>query len=130
KRAVILPVSAPFHCALMAPAAEVMQAALAEVTLRPPVVPVIANVSATPVSDVDTIRANLVEQVTAMVRWRESIAWLAGAGVDTFVEVGSGRVLSGLARRIADGAVTMTAGSPDDIEEVAAKLGASGGKNV
>lgn len=130
KRAVILPVSAPFHCALMAPAAEVMRTALAEVTLRPPVVPVIANVTAAPVSDVDTIRANLVDQVTAMVRWRESIAWLAGAGVDTFVEVGSGRVLSGLARRIADGAVTMTAGSPDDIEEVAAKLGASGVKNV
>ncbi len=124
KRAVILPVSAPFHCALMAPAAEVMRGALAEVTLRPPVVPIVANVTAAPTQDAEEIRRNLVSQVTAMVRWRESIAWLAGSGVDRFVEVGAGKVLSGLARRIADGVETMTAGSPEEIEKVAEQIGA------
>jgi [acyl-carrier-protein] S-malonyltransferase len=124
KRAVILPVSAPFHCALMAPAAEVMRGALAEVTLRPPVVPIVANVTAAPTQDAEEVRRNLVNQVTAMVRWRESIAWLAGSGVDRFVEVGAGKVLSGLARRIADGVETMTAGSPEEIEKVAEQIGA------
>lgn len=115
KRAVLLPVSAPFHCALMAPAAEVMQLALAEVEVKAPSVPVVANVTARPVSDPDEIRRNLVAQVTGMVRWRESVSWLADAGVDRFVEVGAGRVLTGLARRIAAGATTMTVGTVDDI---------------
>ena len=88
----------------MAPAAAVMEAALAAVTVNPPVVPLVANVTARPVTDPEEIRANLVRQVTGMVRWRESIEWMAAAGVDRFVEVGSGKVLSGLARRIADGA--------------------------
>ncbi|MCB1487425.1 MAG: ACP S-malonyltransferase, partial [Bauldia sp.] len=130
KRAVILPVSAPFHCALMAPAAEVMQAALAEVALNAPVVPVVANVTARPTSDTEEIRRNLVTQVTAMVRWRESIEWLAGAGVTRFVEVGAGKVLSGLAKRIAGGAETMTAGTPDDIEAITGKAAADEVGNV
>ncbi|MCB1495889.1 MAG: ACP S-malonyltransferase [Bauldia sp.] len=130
RRAVLLPVSAPFHCALMAPAAEVMRAALAEVTLNAPVVPIVANVTARPTSDAEEIRRNLVTQVTAMVRWRESIVWLAEAGVDRFVEVGAGKVLSGLARRIADGVATMTAGTPEDIEAAVSQLGADEVKNV
>ena len=115
KRAVLLPVSAPFHCALMAPAAAVMAEALAGVELKAPVVPLVANVVAGPVSDPEAIRRNLVTQVTGLVRWRESIAWLAGAGVDLFVEIGAGRVLSGLAKRIAEGADTLVVGNPDDI---------------
>lgn len=99
-RAVMLPVSAPFHCPLMQPAADAMKAALAEAALRDPVVPVIANVTAEPVSDADTIRGLLVAQVTAMVRWRESVLYMKGQDVDMLVEVGAGRVLSGLARRI------------------------------
>ena len=118
----LLPVSAPFHCALMAPAAEVMAEALGGVTINPPAVPLVANVTAGPVTDPEEIRRNLVEQVTGMVRWRETIAWLAGAGVDTFVEVGAGKVLSGLAKRIADGAETLTVGTPDDIDAAVAKL--------
>ena len=87
-----------------------MQAALADVALRPPVVPIVANVTAAPISDAGAIRRNLVSQVTAMVRWRESIAWLQERVSIPFVEVGAGKVLSGLARRIAEGAETMTAG--------------------
>ena len=82
----------------------------------------VANVTAAPVTDPETIRRNLVAQVTGMVRWRETITFLAGAGVDTFVEVGAGKVLSGLAKRIADGAETLTAGTPEDIDAAAAKL--------
>ena len=115
KRAVLLTVSAPFHCALMASAAAVMEAALAAVTVNPPVVPLVANVTARPVTNPEEIRANLVRQVTSMVRWRELIEWMSAAGVDRFVEVGSGKVLSGLARRIADGAKTLTVGSADDV---------------
>ena len=116
KRAILLPVSAPFHCALMAPAAKIMAEALAEVDVKAPVVPLVANVVAGPISDPDDIRRRLVEQVTSMVRWRETIGWLAGAGVDQFVEVGAGKVLSGLAKRIADGVETLTIGVPDDID--------------
>ena len=105
-------------------------AALAEVTLNAPVVPIVANVTARPTSDAEEIRRNLVTQVTAIVRWRESIAWLAEAGVDQFVEVGAGKVLSGLARRIADGVATMTAGTPEDIEAAVSQLGADEVKNV
>ncbi len=122
RRAVLLPVSAPFHCALMAPAAKVMEEALAGASLRAPVVPLVANVTAAPVSDPEAIRRNLVTQVTAMVRWRELIGWLAGNGIDRFVEVGAGKVLSGLARRIADGAETIAAGTPEEIEALAGQL--------
>ena len=100
KRSVMLPVSAPFHCALMQPAADAMEKALAETTIAPPSVPIIANVSADEVRDPETIRTNLVSQVTARVRWRESVVWLREKGVDTLVEAGAGKVLSGLARRI------------------------------
>ena len=120
KRAVMLTVSAPFHCALMAPAAEAMREALAGVDLRSPAVPVVANVEAAPVSDPDRIRANLVRQVTGTVRWRESVAWMAGAGVDRFVEVGAGKVLTGLVRRIAAGAAATAVGTPEDVAAYAA----------
>ncbi len=120
KRAVMLTVSAPFHCALMAPAAEAMREALAGVDLRSPAVPVVANVEAAPVSDPDRIRANLVRQVTGTVRWRESVAWMAGAGVDRFVEVGAGKVLTGLVRRIAAGVAATAVGTPEDVAAYAA----------
>ena len=100
KRSVMLPVSAPFHCALMQPAADAIEKALAETTIAPPSVPIIANVSADEVRDPETIRTNLVSQVTARVRWRESVVCLKEKGVDTLVEAGAGKVLSGLARRI------------------------------
>jgi [acyl-carrier-protein] S-malonyltransferase len=122
KRALLLPVSAPFQCALMAPAARVMDQALGTVTLAKPVVPVVANVLAGPVSDPAEIHRRLVEQVTSMVRWRESIAWLSGAGVTLFVELGAGKVLSGLAKRIAEGAETLTVGAPDDIDAATTRL--------
>jgi len=115
KRALLLPVSAPFHCALMQPAADAMREALAGVLIAPPVVPIVANVLAAPISDPDEIRARLVEQVTGMVRWRESVGWLEQAGTDLFVEVGAGKVLSGLAKRIAPSARTVSVGTPDDI---------------
>ena len=104
RRAMMLPVSAPFHCALMQPAAEAMAVALATVALKPPVVPVVANVLVKPVSDPSEIVRALVAQVTGTVRWRESIAFMAAAGVTTFYEVGAGKVLSGLVKRIVDGA--------------------------
>ncbi len=122
KRAILLPVSAPFHCALMAPAARVMDEALASVTLSAPAVPLVANVLAAPISDPQEIHRRLVEQVTSMVRWRESVAWLAGAGVGVFVELGAGKVLSGLAKRIAEGSETLTVGAPDDIDAATARL--------
>lgn len=115
KRALMLPVSAPFHCALMQPAAEAMQAALADVTLRAPAVPLVANVRAEAVSDPDTIRALLVEQVTGSVRWRESIAWMAGQGVTEFWEIGAGKALSGMIKRIARESATRNFGTPDDV---------------
>jgi len=115
KRALMLPVSAPFHCALMQPAAEAMQAALAEVEIAAPRVPLVANVRAEAVSDPDTIRALLVEQVTGAVRWRESVAWMAGQGVTAFWEVGAGKALSGMIRRIAKEAETRAIGTPEDV---------------
>jgi [acyl-carrier-protein] S-malonyltransferase len=123
RRAVLLPVSAPFHCALMAPAAKVMEEALAGVEVRQPAVPVVANVLARPISAPDEIRKRLVEQVTGMVRWRESVGWLGANGVGTFVEIGAGKVLSGLARRIVEGAETLTVGTPEDVDAAAEKLG-------
>lgn len=116
KRAVLLPVSAPFHCALMQPAADVMRAALAEVAIRAPAVPVVANVTAQAEGDPETIRRLLVEQVTGAVRWRECVLYMAGQGVDTLVECGAGKVLSGLAKRV-DRALSATAiNGPQDVE--------------
>lgn len=123
KRAVLLPVSAPFHCSLMVPAAKVMDRELAGVTIHAPAVPLVANVTATPVSEPVEIRRRLVEQVTGMVRWRESVEWLAANGVTTFVEVGAGKVLSGLVKRIANGATTLAVGTPEEVEAAAAQLG-------
>ena len=115
KRAMILPVSAPFHCALMQPAADVMAEALGKVAVKSPVVPVVSNVLAKSVSDPAEIVRALVAQVTGTVRWRESVAFMAGAGVTSFYEVGAGKVLSGLIKRIADGATSSAIGSPEDV---------------
>ncbi len=116
KRAMLLPVSAPFHCALMRPAADAMEAALAEVEMRAPSVPVVANVTAAKVNDPDEIRRLLVAQVTGTVRWRESMLACAGMGVDRFVELGAGRVLAGLSKRILPDAEAISAGKPGEIE--------------
>ena len=120
KRAVLLPVSAPFHCALMAPAAEEMAEALAGVEIAPPAVPLVANVRAEPVTDPDEIRRLLVEQVTGAVRWRESVAWMAAAGVTEFWEIGAGKALSGMIRRIARDAATRQVGTPEEVRAAAA----------
>lgn len=125
RRAVLLPVSAPFHCALMEPAARAMAEALEGVEINPPAVPLVANVRARPVSDPATIRALLVEQVTGVVRWRESVAWMAGAGVTTFCEIGAGKALSGMIRRIDKSVTTRAVGTPGDVRELlAAQRGA------
>jgi [acyl-carrier-protein] S-malonyltransferase len=116
KRAMLLPVSAPFHCALMAPAAEAMAAALETTMPGAPVVPLVANVSAAKVKAPTEIARLLVEQVTATVRWRESVLAMAALGVDSFVELGTGKVLAGLVKRIVPDAATVSAGSPADIE--------------
>jgi len=115
KRAMLLPVSAPFHCTLMQPAAEVMAEALGNVQVKAPVVPVVANVKASALSDPAAIVKALVEQVTGTVRWRESVAYMAAEGVTQFYEVGAGKVLSGLVKRIADGASASAIGTPDDV---------------
>jgi [acyl-carrier-protein] S-malonyltransferase len=116
-RAIPLNVSAPFHCPLMAPAAEEMAAALAGAALNAPVVPVVANVTARPETDRETVRRLLVEQVTGRVRWRESMEWMAGeGGVTRFVEVGSGKVLAGMAKRIAPDAESLSLNGPTDLE--------------
>ena len=115
KRAMMLPVSAPFHCKLMQPAADAMAAALAGVTVKSPVVPVVANVLAKPIRDPADIVDALVAQVTGTVRWRDSIAFMADAGVTQFYEVGAGKVLSGLVRRVAEGASGVSIGTPDDV---------------
>ncbi|EKF42908.1 malonyl CoA-acyl carrier protein transacylase [Nitratireductor indicus C115] len=116
KRAIMLPVSAPFHSALMQPAADAMREALADVARNAPVVPVIANVTVSPISDPDEIAARLVEQVTGRVRWRETVAWFADNGVETLYEVGSGKVLSGLARRINRDLGAVPVNTPADVE--------------
>ncbi|AVT81989.1 ACP S-malonyltransferase [Rhodopseudomonas palustris] len=115
KRAMLLPVSAPFHCSLMQPAAEAMAEALAGVTIKAPAAPLVANVLASPITDPDEIRRRLVEQVTGTVRWRESVAFMASQGVNRFLEIGAGKVLSGLVKRIADGATGISVGGPNDI---------------
>ena len=116
KRAIMLPVSAPFHCSMMEPAARVMQERLGTVQMAPPSVPVIANVTASAVTDPAEIRRLLVEQVTALVRWRESVLFMRAQDVDTVVELGSGKVLSGLVKRIAKDVNAFSAGAPGDID--------------
>jgi [acyl-carrier-protein] S-malonyltransferase len=116
KRAVLLPVSAPFHCALMAPAADIMAEALSSIRMNTPIVPLVANVTASEVSDATEIRRLLVEQVTGMVRWRESVLFMRANGVDQLVEIGTGKVLSGLARRIDADMTTQSIGTPEDVE--------------
>jgi [acyl-carrier-protein] S-malonyltransferase len=115
KRAMLLPVSAPFHCALMAPAAAVMAEALAKVNVKKPAVAVVANVLAKPIEAPAEIVQALVKQVTGTVRWRECVTTMAQAGVTKFYEIGAGRVLSGLVKRIADGATGTAIGTPEDI---------------
>ena len=122
KRAVMLPVSAPFHCELMQPAAEAMRAALAEVEIAAPKVPLVANVVAEAVDDPARIRELLVEQVCGAVRWRESVEWMVAQGVDEFWEVGAGKALSGMVRRIHRPAAVRTVGSASDAGDAAASL--------
>lgn len=123
-RGMMLTVSAPFHCALMAPAAEVMRQALAATRIEAPAVPVVANVEAAPVSDPAAIREALVRQVVGTVRWREGVEAMAARGVDTFVEVGAGKVLTGLVKRIAAGSRAAAFGQPADLDGVRPLLGA------
>ncbi len=115
RRAMLLPVSAPFHCKLMQPAADAMAKALADVTIKQPASPLVCNVLAAEITDPDEIRRRLVEQVTGTVRWRESVAYMASRGVTRFLEIGAGKVLSGLVKRIADGAVGISVSGPGDI---------------
>ncbi len=115
KRALLLPVSAPFHCALMEPAARAMAEALDDVEIHEPAVPLVANVRAEAVRDPALIRSLLVEQVTGSVRWRESVAWMAAKGVTEFWEIGAGKALSGMIRRIAKEAETRAVGTPEDV---------------
>lgn len=125
KRAMLLPVSAPFHCRLMQPAADVMARALADVTINRPVSPLVSNVLAAPIVEPVEIRRRLIEQVTGTVRWRESVAYMASHGVATFFEIGAGKVLSGLVKRIADGAVGISVGGPNDINPAKDALAAA-----
>lgn len=123
KRALLLPVSAPFHCSLMQPAADAMAQALAEVSMQAPVVPLVANVLAQPISDPADIRQRLVEQVTGVVRWTESVTWLTGqGGVTHLAELGTGKVLTGLAKRINSEASATAVGTPADIDAFVAEL--------
>lgn len=123
RRAVMLPVSAPFHSALMKPAADVMREALADVTKKAPLVPVVANVAVAPLSDPEAIAERLVEQVTGRVRWRETVAWFAAEGVASLYEIGAGKVLSGLARRIDRQLVAVPVNGPHDIDAALEALG-------
>ncbi len=122
KRAMPLPVSAPFHCPLMQPAADVMAEALAAVTLNPPRVPLVANVIAKPTSDPETIRRMLVDQVTGRVRWRESVLWMVKSGVTAIVEVGTGKILTGMAKRITKDVPLYHVDTPEDLEAFAKTL--------
>ncbi|MGH1446800.1 MAG: ACP S-malonyltransferase [Cognatishimia sp.] len=122
KRAVLLPVSAPFHCALMQPAAEVMAEALDKVEINRPIVPLVANVRAQAISDPTTIRSLLVEQVTGSVRWRESVAWMAGEGVTEIYEIGAGKALSGMVRRIERSIACTAVGTADDVKAAVEQL--------
>jgi [acyl-carrier-protein] S-malonyltransferase len=122
KRAILLPVSAPFHCALMQPAADAMSEALSAATMHAPIVPVVANVIAGPLTDPAQIRKCLVEQVTGTVRWRECVAYMVAHGVNVFIEIGAGKVLTGLAKKNAPLAQALAAGTPEDIGAVVAHL--------
>lgn len=122
RRALMLPVSAPFHSALMAPAAEIMREALNAVTKKAPVVPVVCNVTVERETDPEIIVARLVEQVTGRVRWRETVEWFAANGVETLYEIGSGKVLSGLARRIEKSVGAVAVNTAADVETIAAEL--------
>ncbi|SEA23460.1 ACP S-malonyltransferase [Rubrimonas cliftonensis] len=124
RRAIMLSVSAPFHCALMSPAADAMREALGRAEVLAPKPALVSNVSAEAVDDPDRIRALLVEQVTGMVRWRESVAWMAGRGVTELVEIGAGKVLSGLARRIERSLGATSVSSPEDVAAAAAAMSA------
>lgn len=124
KRALPLPVSAPFHCAMMAPAAEKMAEALAGAQIKAPAKPIVSNVKAGPTEDPDEIRKLLVAQVTGRVRWRESVAWMADAGVTSLVELGAGKVLSGLAKRIDGRLSAFSVQTPEDAAAAAAELAA------
>lgn len=115
KRAILLPVSAPFHCVLMQPAAHVMAEALSAVVISKPLVPVVVNVRAEAVEEPDRIFDLLVAQVTGAVRWRESVLWMSRAGVTEFWEIGAGKALSGMIKRTAEGAVTRAIGTPEDV---------------
>ena len=126
RRAVLLPVSAPFHCSLMAPAAEVMAEALGAVEIQSPAVPLIANVTASEITDAGEIRERLVEQVTGMVRWRESVAYMVEKGVGSLYEIGAGRVLTGLARRIDRDLDAKSVGNPEEIDAAMEALEAQG----
>lgn len=123
RRAVLLPVSAPFHCAMMQPAADAMAGALSEVEIKSPAVPLVANVVAGAVSDPEVIRQRLVEQVTGAVRWRESVLFMAAEGVTTLYEIGAGRVLTGLARRIERSLDAVSVGTPEELDAAAEALG-------
>jgi len=125
KRAMLLPVSAPFHCKLMQPAADVMAKALSDVTINKPATPLVSNVLASAIADPDEIRRRLIEQVTGTVRWRESVAYMASKGATRFFEIGAGKVLSGLVKRIADGAVGVSVAGPNDIAAAKDALAAS-----
>jgi [acyl-carrier-protein] S-malonyltransferase len=127
RRAILLTVSAPFHSTLMQPAAEVMAEALAGVAMQAPVVPLVANVTAGPLKDPAAIRDSLVRQVTGTVRWRECVAFMAANGVSCFAELGSGKVLSGLARRIAPDVTALAAGTPEEIAALAERISGDGG---
>ncbi|MDP1837366.1 MAG: ACP S-malonyltransferase [Reyranella sp.] len=116
KRGMLLPVSAPFHCSLMQPAADAMKAALEQVTLMPPRVPLIANVLASEISDPTAIKQRLVEQVTGLVRWRESVQYMKSTGVEVLVECGTGKVLSGLVKRIDKDMTGLALNAPQDID--------------
>jgi [acyl-carrier-protein] S-malonyltransferase len=122
KRSIMLPVSAPFHCALMKPAADEMAEALAEAKILPPTVPLVANVTAAPIKDPETIRRLLIEQVTGLVRWRESVLAMKAADVDTIVELGAGKVLTGLVKRIDREISASPAGTPEELEALAKAL--------
>ena len=122
RRAVLLPVSAPFHCALMQPAAEAMAEALSKVELKSPKVPLVANVRAAEISDPTVIRSLLVEQITGSVRWRESVMWMAEHGVTEIWEIGAGKALSGMIRRISKEVGTLAVGSPEDVKAAALSL--------
>jgi [acyl-carrier-protein] S-malonyltransferase len=125
RRAIPLPVSAPFHCALMQPAADRMAEALAEVAIEAPAVPLVANVLATAITDPDEIRKRLIEQVTGTVRWRESGAWMAEQGVRTLYEIGAGKVLTGLVRRIDERLEGRAVGTVGDIESAGGQFAAA-----